>query len=161
MKKIHVWLPKNRWETGALTLFKGKPYFSCPVRGKADNNRARKEGNKHRDALLPFGDTPSGVCEPAEWIVFDPPHKTFGRGFLPLVGASGPFLEAMSTETSEGRPKKARTGMGIHGGRGECSDRGKLYLTATYGCLRVRDSDLGRLMDLTEGEEVEVTIFDV
>lgn len=158
MKKIHVWLPKNRLETGSLTLFWGRmePYFSCPVRGKADNNEARKHKNKHRDVTLPYGDTPAGACEPAEWIPISPrarEYKSFGQGFLRLQGVSGAFKDAMDN---------GRTGMGLHGGAGECLELpGKLYLKATYGCLRVRDSDLNRLMDLTEGEKIEVTIFDV
>jgi hypothetical protein len=139
-------------ETGSLVLFDGEPIFTCPVRGKADSQRAKNRDNRYRDPKLPWGDTPAGLYKPAEWVSFVQPHKSFGTGFLPLVGASGDALKAV---------ENGRTGLGLHGGAGECLELpGKLYLKATYGCLRVRDSDLNHLMQLTAGEEIEVTVFD-
>jgi len=139
-------LPDNRYRAGTFTLYHagGLTLLAGDCLGKADNERAAKEGNPSRDPILPYGDTPLGGYVPAKVVRFDPPHHRMGAIAIPLIGASGDALQA--------RVRGKRTGLFIHGGRGD--DR----LVPTYGCLRLRDRDMAEIARLVGDSIVEVTI---
>jgi len=144
--RIQVELPANRWNKGVLTVIgdDGESVFTCPARGKADGGRAKRADNPERYPVLPYGDTPLGDYAPTRLIRFAEPHRRLGWGWIPLEGAAGDARTA--------RVAGKRTGLGIHAGRGE-------RLMATYGCLRLRQSDFDSLATLFRGATIEVSIM--
>lgn len=147
MKRILAFLPANRLEPGLLHLFDhdGVLLHTAACFGKADNTRAAAEGNPDRDPVQPYGDTPAGDYKPSKVERFDPPHQRMGSAFIPLHGASG---DAMRAQLS-------RTGLGIHAGKGDGA------LIPTFGCVRVRDRDMGVLAREIGSDPVTVTIEDM
>lgn len=144
---IEVFLPRDRAKSGYLHLFEGDGecvIYDVPCRGKADNQRAAANGNAARDPTLPYGDTPSGRYLPARVIRYNPRHPTFGPYAILLEGESGDALKAK---------RNGRTGLAIHGGRGDD------LLVATYGCIRVHDSEMGRLAHVIGDREVVVEVI--
>lgn len=153
MFRIHVYLPKDRNDAGWLNLAGpdgALRLYNIPCRGKADNERAAREGNPSRDPTRPYGDTPSGTYDPERIVQFDPPHHRLGRWFLPLRGAGGGASgDALLAD------ERGRTGLGIHAGRGD----GRLI--TTYGCLRLHDRDMAEIAAIVGAELVTVTIEDI
>lgn len=156
MKRIQVTLPRDRWYPGTLTLrdAEGKRILAgIPCYGKADSGRAQVEGNPSRDPTKPYGDTPSGIYEPAKVLLFDPAHHRMGRWAILLEGVSGDALAAR---------QNGRKDLAVHAGRGNYDPtREKGGLMATYGCLRLADDHMESLVGLIGDEEVEVTIEDI
>lgn len=145
---INVFLPRDRTRPGYLHLFDSdgeRLLAEVPCRGKADNQQAAKNGNPTRNPTRPYGDTPAGVYMPSRVTRYDPPHKTFGKYAILLEGEAGDALKAR---------ENGRSGLAIHGGRGD----GRLI--ATYGCIRVRDSDMQRLVDAIGDRQVIVEVVD-
>jgi L,D-transpeptidase-like protein len=122
--------------------------------GKADNARAREKDNTYRISVLPYGDTPTGDYAPTKVVMFEQRHPRFGLGWIPIEGAAGDALKARMTKNEKGLPKRKRTGLGIHAGRG--SDR----LWATYGCVRLKDDDFSQLYALTGERVIEVSVVE-
>lgn len=139
MYRLLAALPKDRRLYGRLTLLSpgGSVLFHVVCLGKADNRRAELEGNPNRSPVLPYGDTPAGTYAAARVRRFDPPHKRLGAYAIPLIGIGGQALEAMRDGGDE---KPPRTELYIHGGRGNEK------LIVTYGCLRVSDDDMAKLV---------------
>lgn len=147
MKSISVTLPTDRAREGTLQLNEaGKTLVSYPCRGKADNKKAAENRNPSRDVTRPWGDTPSGAYNTTHVTHFDPPHETLGPIAILLDGKSGPALTAKSN---------GRTGLAIHGGRGNET------LMATYGCVRMYDKDIADLSKLIGNDPVDVYIYDL
>lgn len=146
--KILVTLPRDRRLAGHLFVVDdaGEVALAVDARGKADNARAAKAGNPSRDPTRPYGDTPSGAYAPTRLVVFAPPHPRLGRAWFPIEGGGGDALQARLN---------GRTGLGIHGGRGDGA------LVATYGCVRLRDRDMKRVAELALGRTVEVEVRDL
>lgn len=151
MRLLLIALPKDREIAGWGHLFDadGKIAHSFPARGKADSQKASAKGNQDRFTRHPFGDTPSGRYAVTRIVAVGDPElaKTtrLGSHWIPLTGSDGDAFNAW---------RLGRTGLGIHGGRGE-------DLVVTYGCVRVRDSDMTKLRDLIGGEEVLPIIEDI
>lgn len=113
--------------------------------GKADNARATQAGNRARNPVKPYGDTPLGRYRPAPITVFSPHHPRLGAYGIELIGEAGPALVAMAE----------RTGLWVHAGRGD----GRLV--PTYGCLRLLDRDMAAMARLVGRGLVRVTIAEV
>ncbi|MEN8723845.1 MAG: hypothetical protein ABF335_13285 [Alphaproteobacteria bacterium] len=149
--RLTIFLPKDRTKMGWFNLLTGDDHLlmTGPARGKADNQRAIKEGNPMRLPIKPYGDTPSGTFHETSPVTFAKPHGRLGVGWIPLRGKSGDALVAESIG--------GREGLGLHAGRGDD------HLMATYGCIRVTDSDYDRLDQLirANGGHVAVTVHDV
>ena len=147
MKKIVVYLPHDRVHAGYLELeVNGKVVFNCGALGKADNAKAAKCGNPGRDPVRPWGDTPCGSYDPARVMTLPPPYGHLGKYFIPMEGTIGQAAEAKTN---------GRTGLGIHGGRG--NDR----LVPTNGCVRLLDDDMEALVELIDGDEVDIHVVRV
>lgn len=151
MYRLVVSLPKDRRAAGRFSLLSpgGSVMVHGACLGKADNQRAAKEGNPKRSTTLPYGDTPTGRYAPARVREFDPPHRTLGPWAIPLIGEEGDALEAMR---DGGEDKPPRDELYVHAGRGDEK------LIPTYGCLRLLDRDLVKIANIVGQELVEVTI---
>lgn len=93
--------------------------------GKADNRRAAEHGNPDRDPVRPYGDTPLGRYD-GKVVRFDLPDKVLGEAWIKLDPKSGEALAGLGN---------GRSGLGIHGGRGDEK------LMPTLGCVRMYDRD--------------------
>jgi hypothetical protein len=97
MSYLCVKLPRDRDRCGALTLYDARGRRVCGpfvVSGRASDALAAANGNVHRNPLLRFGDTPSGVyrlrtiLESGRGTPFD--ARQFGpHGIAVFEGASG------------------------------------------------------------------------
>jgi hypothetical protein len=139
--RILVDLPDDRDNTGVLRLVDatGKklagPY---PVFGRSDQATAEKHGNKSRDPLMPFGNTPTGEFQvPRAFSVGDGTNykaSSYGpRAAFVLNPSGGQALLAK---------KNGRVGLLIHGGALGAHGR----LRATHGCLRMKNEHLEELL---------------
>ena len=149
-------LSRNRNLVGKLIAFDDGTVlkiFECPVLGKADNARAKREGNPTRDPLLRFGDTPTGIwlCRKQGPVS---PASTYGAH--PVITMSPVSGDALRAST--------RSGIWLHGGAPGRNEATKL-LRPTFGCLRVSDNDMGQIWILakTHGDPamIEVTEADI
>lgn len=140
---VIVTLPKNRWNTGLIRVEEpgGKELFASLCRGKADGQNAAKHGNPDRDPTLPWGDTPTGDYLQTRLIEFAEPTQ-LGDAWVPIEGVSGAAAAAK---------QNGRTGLGIHAGRGA-------KLMATYGCVRLRQSDFDRFADVVGDNRLAVRV---
>ncbi len=139
---IEIVLPRDRRQLGELSLLAADGgIFAGPfvAYGKADNAKAAANGNRARDPLFLWGDTPEGgyaVCE----VV-----RTGGDTRYPSANY-GPHA-ALSLDPVEGQALQSklngRTGLYIHSGRP--SDSGGLR--PTYGCVRLSDDDMLALLE--------------
>ena len=145
--QIFIVLPRNRVQPGILSVFNidGLAH-TCACKGKADNGKARREGNARRDPARPWGDTPTGDYAPTQIDLFDEHHRSMGRGWIPMEGADGQALQARIN---------GRTGLAIHAGRGDEK------IVVTYGCVRVLDKDFDRLVQLIGTDVVEIFIREI
>lgn len=144
---ILILLPRDRLTAGRLHLFdqRGDKLASYHVLGKADNERAAREGNADRDPTRPYGDTPRGRFEMTA-VTDSPNPDKLGRRWIPLVGVEGDAL--LATE-------RGRVGLGIHAGRGD--ER----LVVTFGCPRLLNRDMAELEKLLGTEKVRVNVEDL
>lgn len=147
---IIVELHRDRWHEGSLKLLEYEGFgegqakellSGIRCRGKADTARAERADNPTRDPTKPYGDFPTGDYKPTQLNIFTHPHARIGIGWIPLEGISGQALDALNGH---------RTGLGIHAGRGD--ER----LVATYGCLRVRDTDFKKMHEIIGRKPVYV-----
>lgn len=146
---IEIDLPRDRATEGVLRLVDGNDatMMSARCRGKADSRRAANEDNPDRDPTRPFGDTPSGLYRETgvHWFPKEA-NSRLGPAWIPLIGLSG---------DAERAHRNGRTGLGIHGGRGD--ER----LVATYGCVRLLDCDFVHLATIIANRPVGVIIRDI
>jgi hypothetical protein len=146
--RIEVRLPPDRRGIGDLRVYGpngGLLAGPFPCLGKADNARAMDKGNPTRSRHFPYGDTPTGRYAATRFVIFQHRHPRLGNGWIPLEGIDGEAREAAMN---------GRTGLGIHGGRGD-------MLPPTYGCLRMRDRDLADLADALGNSAVTVDIMEL
>jgi len=146
--KLLILLPKNRTIAGhAICLGPhGETLFNCEALGKADGQRAIAENNVGRLSTLPYGDTPLGDYRPSRVISLSPRHPRIGDLWIPLEGETGNALSAM---------ENGRRGLGIHAGRGDSR------LVPTFGCIRLRDSDLQHIHSLAHDNQFKISIEEI
>lgn len=151
MYRLVVSLPKDRRAAGRFSLLSpgGSVVAHGACLGKADNLRAKNEGNPDRKTTLPYGDTPTGRYKPARVMAFNPRHKVLGDWAIPMIGVEGDALEAMR---DGGEEKPPRTELYVHAGRGDEK------LIPTYGCLRLLDRDLVKIVNIVGNELIEIEI---
>lgn len=148
MKRILIRLPKDRLQIGTLSVLEKDAVILAGIecRGKADNGTAKARGNPERVCTLPYGDTPSGAWHGCEVTRFTKPVDGLGKAWIPLERPwSGDAVNALI---------HGRTGLGIHGGRGNES------LAATKGCIRVRDNDFALIVDALGSDPFIVEVID-
>jgi len=136
---IVVRLPRNRLTNGSLSVIDvDGNTVAGPFRcfGKADNAQAARHGNRSRNPVFRFGDTPSGDYR-ARFVAS---HKlstdTYGvNGYIMMEPIGGDALVAR---------RNGRSGLWIHGG---VLRNGQLR--PTFGCVRVDDSTMALLISLS------------
>lgn len=147
--KVYATLPQDREAEGSLWVIDNSRLIFGPVRcrGEADNTGAQKANNVQEDPTQSYGDHPYGVSRIAA-IIRDPkPVDTYGPAFISLNPVSG--------EAWQGRIND-RKGIGIHGGK--LGPNG--MLRATYGCLRMTNEDLVKLVELIEPHLAEGIFYE-
>jgi len=133
-------LPPTRFVAGEFWVEdqQGRCIFGpLRARGEADNTGAATHDNPEEDPTQLYGDHPSGFYRVTA-IAHPDPHR-YGPAFLVLDPLEGEALEAKRT---------GRTGLGIHGGRLHADGR----LRETFGCLRVDNATLDRVVELVTPE---------
>lgn len=148
MKRILIRLPPDRRQAGHLTVIEDDKVVlaGIPARGKADTGTAKARGNPSRCTTMPFGDTPSGVWHACRVTKLPKPAPGLGAAWIALERPwSGDAVQAQIN---------GRSGLGIHGGRGNGD------LIATQGCVRVRDDDFARIADAMGQDEFWVDVID-
>lgn len=89
----------------------------------------------YRDRKRENGDTPTGVYKIIGW------RKT-GNNRYPAISYG--FNDLLALEYIEGEAKQSgRQGMHVHGGRSQQE------LSITHGCIRIADSDIAELKEIT------------
>ena len=146
MLDVHVLLPRDRHVPGTLRLRDlADPERALSVAwiclGRSDQALANAAGNPRRDPVHHDGDTPLGRYAPTRVVPAGLPG--IGARWIPLIGASGPALEAW---------RNGRRGLGIHGGRGS------VRLVPTAGCLRLLDNGFEGLEQALAGRPATTTI---
>ncbi|MBF0249946.1 MAG: L,D-transpeptidase [Alphaproteobacteria bacterium] len=145
---ISVFVPVDRLLPGFMRVFDPdgvRVLYDLPCRTKADGADAAEHDNPHRDPTRPYGDTPTGLYRPT-WISrYIARHRTFGHHAILLEGQTGDALKAA---------QNGRTGLAIHGGRGD--DK----LMATYGCIRMFDRDIAMLAEEVGQAAVVVEVIE-
>lgn len=145
--KLTVHLPRDRELHGSASLIADSGAVvlaGMDARGKADSSIAEFHKNPKRDPTLPYGDTPYGVWHSCRVQRIEPPKNGLGDAWIPL---DKPFSgDAVKAKIN------GRTGLGIHAGRGNN------VLTATKGCVRLRDRDFAALAHALGGQEFDVEI---
>ncbi len=139
--RIEIRIPANRNLRGVLRLIdeRGVTVFTCPALAKADNARARREGNPSRDPLKRFGDTPLGTWEGRIGPRFSKPEdvRTYGvHRVITLRATGGDALVAAK--------KGKRSGIWLHGGAPGIGG----ILRPTFGCVRVADDHMGAILEI-------------
>jgi len=140
-----VSLPKSRISLGSLRLVGDDGSLICgPVRayGKADNAMAASKGNPSRNTTLPFGDTPSG-----EYAIRFSPAPMADRGTYGHNRVV--FLDPLSGDALKAE-NNGRSGLWLHGGSVRNGQ-----LRPTYGCIRVDDSTMLELYELSKQYRIE------
>ena len=127
--RLLIILPDDRVLPGRATLLDASGVlFEAECLGRAVPDYFAPKGAASR--LTHDGDTPLGLYASTRMIALPQEMTGIGRLFVPLHPRDG---EAADAE------RAGRTGLGVHGGRGD----GKLR--PTRGCVRLRDKDLARL----------------
>lgn len=142
---IVITLPENRYNPGSLSVYdnEGTKLFWCMCLGKADNGKARREGNPTRDPLKQYGDTPTGTYEKTRIVRLPEGRVGIGEYWITLDPIGG---DAQIAEDN------GRHSLGIHGGRG--NDR----LVPTLGCIRAADKHMHELFMLLQSCAFSVEI---
>lgn len=148
---ILVELPADRSQPGTLSLHLSRHWTDEPVAGpfpclgKADNKKARANGNSDRDPRKPWGDAPAG--EWPETQVYWSDHMTeLGEAAIPLLLADVGGVQAIGARAA------GRHGLFIHAGRGSKD------LVPTYGCIRMLAKDFYALVIALGDKAVSVTV---
>jgi hypothetical protein len=153
MLQIQVRVPRDRTRLGVLELIDaGGKTILGPVDCycKADNASAAKFGNPSRNPERSHGDTPTGGYNA---FVSTPP-ASFGPEYLKKYGPNA-FLVMDPTSGQALRAKQnGRHGLLVHGGA--LNAQGKLR--PTFGCVRVFDADMTRLLGLIGGPGTKLKI---
>jgi hypothetical protein len=128
---ITITLPADRRSTGRLVFRSadGELKFSCPCLGRS----AGHASNPTRDPLKYRGDTPTGRY--ALTFVTRLAAPITGIGSLWIGLDPDDFYDTQARKAE----KAGRTGLGIHGGRGDG------LLKPTHGCVRLKDVDMAAL----------------
>ena len=161
--KLVIRLPVNRWQEGEGTLLgdDGNELGRWPCRGKADNGKAAANGNppagepSQRDPRKPFGDTPAGAWQGCRAVI-RPRHEPgdhIGPTWIPLPHERA--ADDATRELLDPARQGCREDLGIHAGRGDGE------LIATNGCVRMRDRDFARLVELVGEKKFGVEIQDI
>lgn len=131
MNHIEIRIPHDRRHYGILSVWvKDRVVFQCDCYTKADQAKADAHNNPERDPVLPWGDFPAGRYTVVIDSDEDRDRVVFGENErLRLIGYRGDAALAVSN---------GRTGIMVHGGRTSS--------TATYGCVRVADDNMRRLI---------------
>ncbi len=154
---ISVFLHKDRTQPGVLILRNDHDEnnafdFSCACYGKSDNAKAAEAGNESRNPLRPFGDIPKGVWK-ARVVPSSGPGRVYGpHKRLLLTAVSGDALTAMSPKNADGDGD--RYNILAHGGALNAAGN----FRPTYGCLRLDDPDMKRLVDFIEAANLRTEI---
>ncbi|AXS40276.1 L,D-transpeptidase [Breoghania sp. L-A4] len=138
---IEIILPSDRRHYGTLALIEDTgallagPFIAY---GKADNAKAASEGNRIRDPLLEWGDTPNGEYAVSSIVKTgdetDYPARSYGpEAALTIDPVSGPALTAK---------ENGRNGIYIHSG--QCREDGSLR--PTFGCVRLSNEDMSAVL---------------
>jgi len=160
---IEVAIHKDRYLLGALSVLApqaGEPKFSVvatsPCLCISDNAQAIAHGNPTRNPLLPYGDTPTGVY----MATVIPPGDANGYGVnrrLFLTPVSGDGVKAE-------QPPGNRAGLLVHGGALNPHYTFWDGLRPTYGCVRVPDDGMKRILDVIDqhpGAGITVNVTEV
>lgn len=137
---IHIALYPDRARPGLLTAYaQGVPAagFACLGRSAGDWK------NPARDPLRYRGHTPTGDYARTFVSRLAKPVLGIGDLWIGLDPISGQALQA---------EEAGRTGLGIHGGRGDS------ILRMTHGCIRLFDRDMRRLAEIAGKARFTVTI---
>lgn len=144
---IDVVLYRDRTKLGSVS-WGPTAEEACECYGKADNVQASIHGNKSRDPLRPFGDTPTGVYRGHPVASAGQDQGTLRKygphGYISLDPISGDALQAKNN---------GRFGLLIHGG--DPSTKGQLR--PTFGCIRLANDDMERLMTAVGGSAGTLT----
>jgi hypothetical protein len=153
-KRLHVLLPKDRTKMGWFHLYgeDGEHLQAGRALGKADNDRAAKEGNPERITTLPYGDTPAGRFKLTRvHPVSAEKQPRMGVKWLPIEGESGDAAVA----------NQVRTSLGIHAGRDGDPRTQAGELVPTNGCVRIAPRAAGMLWANIGSSAVLVTVEDL
>lgn len=144
--RIIITLPKDRSKLGELKLFgvgqmpaTDTPVFRCPCLGRS----AGAATNPSRDPLKYRGHTPTGDYAVTFVTALARPIAGIGSLWIGLDPVGG---QAQAAEDA------GRTGLGIHGGRGD--DVYKM----THGCIRLLDKDMVALAKIAGKLRFSVSI---
>lgn len=159
---ITVTLHKDRYRLGNLVIPQPAsdplpigPIVLCPCLGISDNSQAIAHHNPTRNPLLPFGDTPTGVYHGT--VI--PPGDVDGYGVHERI-----FLTPVSGDglVAEQAPNN-RSGLLIHGGKLNPAYTWWDGLRPTYGCVRVPDDGMGRILAVVKvpGAKITVSVVEV
>lgn len=141
---VAITLPKNRQQPGQLVLrdSAGNILFSCRCLGRS----AGHASNPSRDPMKFRGHTPVGKY--ATTFVTRLAKPITGIGSL-WVGLDPDDFYDTPARRAE---KAGRTGIGIHGGRGDA------VLKATHGCVRLLDRDMADFYRIAGKRRFTVTV---
>jgi hypothetical protein len=141
---VVISFPADRSKPGTLVLrdSAGKLIFSCRAFGRS----AGHASNPSRDPMKFRGNTPLGKY--ATTFISHLAKPVTGIGSL-WVGLDPDNFYDTQARRAE---KAGRTGLGIHGGRGDA------VLKATHGCVRVLDRDMADFYRIAGKARFTVTI---
>ncbi len=125
---VLITVPKDRTKAGKLVLHDANhnPLFSCLCLARSAGHAT----NPTRDPLKYRGNTPVGKYALTHIVHLAKPITGIGSIWCPLDPDDFYDTQARKAEL------KGRTGLGIHGGRGDAA------LKATHGCVRLKDRDM-------------------
>ncbi len=151
---ITATLHKDRYRLGNLTVADPKQMGGVvalsPCLGIADNSQAIAHHNPTRNPLLPFGDTPTGVY----WGTVIPPGDVDGYGVHPRIFLTPVSGDGLIAE----RPPNNRSGLLIHGGKLNPAYTWWDGLRPTYGCLRLPDDGMARVLAVVNIPDLYINV---
>lgn len=141
---IRIYLPDDRFLPGRLQYWSpaSQLLFSCDCLGRSAGILDALTGTVRRDPLKYRGNTPLGGYALTFVSHLAKPIAGIGSIWIGLDPISGEALKA---------EQNGRTGLGIHGGRGET-------LKPTHGCIRLRDTDMRELARVAGKDRFTVDI---
>lgn len=138
---LNVLLPTNRNHAGSLRVeIDGLPVREFPVLGRGSTREKGKVVNPTLSPFVRFGNTPTGEYRsPGIESTSGLSRSSYGPwGAVRLKAVSGDALLAEWL---------GRSGLLIHGGAPDKFG----HLRPTHGCLRLRDGDMRKLIELISG----------